>query len=216
MKNTISRLFTALLASCALGLFSGSIAAAVISYNVTVNTSDIAGVAGQIDMQFNPAVDPAVAAQAVVSGFTTNGTLAGAPTVDGTVVGDLGSSLTFSNGTTLNAYLDGFTFGTAFSFLITFSGDFLTAPSLDATAFSLSLYDLSFNPLGSLASSSSLLSFELVNGGVITNDTSSPVGNDQLARLAVTDAPASVPAPAGILLLAFGAFAMVQTRTKRA
>ncbi len=194
----------------ALTLFSVSALATPLSYQVSVDTSDLNGVLGYLDMQFNPSVAAAPAAQAVVNTFATNGTLTGTPTLDGDAVGSLAAGVSFGNGMPFNALLQGITFGNVFSFVLMLDGDFLTQPSLDATGFSLGLLDAAFAPLVSASASGRVLDFQLVNGGASFADLGTPIG--QSPRITVSDGPTSLPLPTGVWLLAVGAFAFARMK----
>jgi hypothetical protein len=194
----------------ALALLSVGAMATPLSYQVAVDTSDLNGALGYLDVQFNPAVGTAPAAQAVVSAFATDGTLTGAPTLDGDAVGNLAAGATLGNSAPFNALLQGITFGNVFSFVLTLDGDFLTLPSLDATGFSLGLLDTVFNPLASASASGRILDFQLVNGGASFTDQGTPVG--QNPRITVTDGPTPAPLPAGLWLLAAGALAFARMK----
>src|ERR1035441_4720991 len=60
-----------------------------ITYNVTVNTSSIAGTAGSLDLNFNPGPQVTQAANLQILNFASNGTLAGSPSLTGDVSGTL-------------------------------------------------------------------------------------------------------------------------------
>jgi len=85
-----------------------------ITYDVSVNTSSIAGTNGSLDFNFNPGPLVTQAASLQILGFATgptDGTLAGGPTLTGDITGALPGTLTFDNGTGFNDYFEGFTYG---------------------------------------------------------------------------------------------------------
>ncbi len=192
--------------AAALALFvSGAVAAAPVSYLVTVNTSDYTGVDAQIDFQFNPAVVGGVpGATAVVTAFNAPSLLSGAPALEGDAAGDPATALTLGNTTILNASLSQITLSNLFSFIVTFNGAYQTSASLDFTTFSLSLYDAAFAPLGALASGSNLLAFDLLNGAVSFQDLSTPAAQGA-PRLLVEQIDTPLPAPGIVVLLMAGA-----------
>jgi len=91
--------------------------ASPITYDVTVNTSSLAGTTGSLDFQFNPGPLVTQAASLQVLEFTSDGTLVvnslPSPQLTGDVSGDLSSVVTFDNGTQYNDYFEDFTYGTA-------------------------------------------------------------------------------------------------------
>jgi len=75
--------------------------------------------------------------------FTSDGTLAGSPSITGDVSGTLPGTLTFDNGTALNDYFEGFTFGNVLSFDMSFYGPALSSPdgtSTSGSAFAFSMF----------------------------------------------------------------------------
>ncbi|MBY0374134.1 MAG: NF038129 family PEP-CTERM protein [Bryobacteraceae bacterium] len=108
---------------CIMGmLLVGAVASAgaAISYQVSVNTSSLENVAGNLNFQFNPGGNDSQGATAEISGFsTTGGGLAGVPSTLGSVAGTLPGTVTLTNGAFLNDYYHGFTFGTSFQFVLT-------------------------------------------------------------------------------------------------
>src|SRR5580658_8609026 len=107
-----------------LAILAASLASAgPITYNVTVNTSSIAGTAGSLDFNFDPGPLVTQFAQLQILGFTSDGMLAGAcPCITGDVSGQLPSTLTFDNGTPFNDYFDDFTYGSTISFAVSLYG----------------------------------------------------------------------------------------------
>lgn len=116
-----------------------------ITYEVTVDTSSIAGTAGSLDFNFNPGPLATESANVQILNFTSDGTLAGnCPCGTGDVSGQLPSTLTFDNGTAFNDYFDDFTFGTNISFDVSLYGDALSSPDEGAytsgSAFAFSMF----------------------------------------------------------------------------
>jgi hypothetical protein len=119
------------------------VSAAPITYDVTVDTSSISGAAGSLDFNFNPGPLVTQAASLQILNFTSNGTLAGSPTLTGDTTGALPATLTLDNGTVFNDYFEGFTFGTTISFKVSLSGPALSAPdgiSTSGTTFAFSMF----------------------------------------------------------------------------
>ena len=193
-------------------------AAAQTTYRVTVNTSALSGTTGNLDFQFNP-FGAAAAATDVISGFTSTGTLAGAPTPTGGVTGILPGPLTFTNSTGYNDYFQAFTFGNSLTFLTTFSGNTVNkAPASDTFAFSL--YDstgttplLTNDPSGSVA--------EITinpNGTFSTRANPNSDGSASVATIALV--PPAVPEASTTVslgvLLALGLGGIVLARKRKA
>jgi hypothetical protein len=204
MKSTIRQLFSALAGALALGAFSSAIAAPV-TYDITVNTSPLAGTVGKLDFQLNPGVVTAPDATVTITNFNSQTLLQGAPQLDGGASGALTGSATIANSAGFNALLQDVVFGASFSFRLIFDGSFLSAPSADGTTFSLNLLDtLTFVPLGLSNPAGNFITGSLVDGLITFSSEAAPIGN---AR-AVTgiDAPVtgSVPIPSASLLALLG------------
>ncbi len=137
-------LFIKTIASLAIWACCGlSAQAGPVTWAVTVDTSSISGAAGSLDLNFNPGPLVTQSATLQVTGFASDGSLTGSCACMGDVTGQLPGSVTFDNGTGLNDYFQGFTFGTALSFNLTFSGPALTAPDgafTSGSTFAFSLF----------------------------------------------------------------------------
>jgi len=120
-------------------------AQATVVYLVTVDTTAINGVSGNLDFQFNPGGPTAQSAFVDISSFSsTGGTLGGAPSITGNVTGALPGTVTIDNGTGFNDYFQPFTFGTSFQFQLLLDGPAIQSPNGTATSgsvFGLSLFD---------------------------------------------------------------------------
>jgi hypothetical protein len=178
---------------------------AALVYDVSVDTSSIAGTDGFFDFQFNPG-GSAPSAAAMLSQFDLGGaTLVGSPTLDGEVSGTFPGTLTIGNSAQFNALLQGVTFGISLSFHIEFGGDFLTQPSTDETVFGLVFWppDLlaPLLPVGPLIGAS--VEFRLLSG-TVTGDIFAPG----------TITP--VPEPATWALLAAGILCLAGAARQRA
>jgi len=161
-------------------------------YDVSVDTSSIAGTNGFFDFQFNPG-GAAPSAVATLSQFDLGGaTLLASPTLDGEVSGAFPGTLTIGNSAQFNALLQEVTFGTSLSFRIEFGGEFLTQPSTDETVFALVFWspDL-LEPLLPVGPIGGSVEFRLLSG---------TVSDDIFAAGSITP----VPEPATWALLAAG------------
>jgi hypothetical protein len=116
------------------------------TWYVNVDTSMLSGQSGWLDFQFNPADASAPAASATILSFSSTGLMQPMPTATGDVSGSLDSTLVLGNSQDFNDWVQGITFGTALSFRVD-----LNVPTPNASgsgsAFSLSLYDSSYNSL---------------------------------------------------------------------
>ena len=114
------------------------------TWYVDVDTRALIGQSGWLDFQFNPADLAAPASSATVTAFSPVAGAAGAPSGD--VTGNLGSVLVLGNSQVFNDWLQSYAFGSALRFTVEIK---VPVPNnLDSgTAFSLSLYDSSFNSL---------------------------------------------------------------------
>jgi hypothetical protein len=102
-------------------MFAATSAFADYSYNFDVNTSSVLGQTGYIELQFNPGISSG-SASAVITNFTSDGTLMGAPAVTGAVTGALPATLTINNTTGWNDYFQAITFGNGMQFSLNLAG----------------------------------------------------------------------------------------------
>jgi hypothetical protein len=102
-----------------------------VTYQVTVATSSIAGTSGSLDFQFNPGPLSSQPGTAQLMNFSSNGILDPSDIfTTGHVSGaHLPATLTFDNGTALNEYFEGFTYGSTLNFQVILSGLALMAPN---------------------------------------------------------------------------------------
>lgn len=118
-----------------------------ILYNFTVNTSALNGTSGNLDFQFNPGGVTSQGATAMVSLFSTDGTLGSPAVLTGDVTpgnAALPGSFTLGNTTSFNDLFQPITFGNTVSFDVLLSGPALSSPNGTATmgsVFAFSLYD---------------------------------------------------------------------------
>jgi hypothetical protein len=130
----------------ALATFSAAVPVrASVVYLVTVDTSAINGVSGNLDFQFNPGGPSSQSATASLLSFSSaGGVLGGAPDITGDVTGALPGTVTIGNTTAFNDYFQPFTFGTSFQFQLLLDGPAINTPNGTATSgstFGLSLFD---------------------------------------------------------------------------
>lgn len=190
----------------ALFLCSASSAiAAPITYDVSVNTSSISGIAGSVDFQFNPGPLVTQAASLQILNFTSNGTLAGGPVLTGDVAGTLPGTLTFDNGTAFNDYFEGFTYGSTLSFQASLYGPALSAP--DGTSTSGSTF--AFSMFSDAAGTMPALTADTTEGFAFTIDvnldgTTTVTNFSAQTTVVPATAPPTVPEPGTLVLMAVG------------
>ena len=171
---------------------------------VSVNTSSINGTAGSLDFNFNPGTFVTQSASLQILNFSSDGALAGSPVVTGDVSGTLPGTLTFDNGTALNDYFEGFTFGSILKFDVSLYGPALSSPdgtSKSGSSFAFSMFS---DPEGATPA----LTSDLVDGialSVNVNMDGSTTLTNSSAETSVQ--AATVPEPgslAEVLLLFLG------------
>jgi hypothetical protein len=121
-----------------------------ITYDVTVNTSSISGTAGSLDFNFNPGPLVTQAASLQILSFSSDGLLAGGPTLTGDVSGALPSTVMFDNGTGFNDYFEGFTYGSTLSFDVSLFGPALSSPNGTSTSGSTFAFSMFSDPAGTI------------------------------------------------------------------
>jgi hypothetical protein len=174
-----------------------------ITYDISVNTSTISGIAGSLDFNFDPGPLVTQPASLQILDFTSNGTLAGGcPCGTGDVSGELPGTLTFDNGAAFNDYFEDFTFGSTISFDVSLYGPALSAPNGVATSGTTFAFSMFSDAAGTVPA----LTSNTADGFAVTFnvnlDGSTTPANFSSEITATPQAPAVVPEPAGILLLA--------------
>ncbi len=185
-----------------LGVESAS--ASAVTYQVTVDTSSIAGTSGSLDFQFNPGSLTSQAANLEILDFTSDGTLAGSPSLTGDVSGTLPGSVMFDNGTVYNDYFEGFTFGGTLSFEVSLFGPALTAPdgvSTSGSAFAFSMFSDSGGTIPALTTDG-------INGFAYTIDVNLD-GTTSPTILSSELTASATPEPSSMLLFGSGLTAML-------
>lgn len=141
MRRTL--FFTALL------VVAAASSAAPITYNLTINTSSIAGTSGSLDFNFNPGTFGSQAASVQIVNFSSDGSL-GTAILTGDASGALPSTVTFDNGTPFNDYFQTFKFGSTLSFGVSLYGPALSSPNGTAKSGSTFAFSMFSNAAGTV------------------------------------------------------------------
>lgn len=197
-------------------LFAVSASASPVTYDVTVNTSSIAGDQGSLDFNFNPGPLETQAASLQILGLSSDGTLAGGPALTGDVGGALPSTVTFDNGTVFNDYFEGLTYGSTLSFDLSLYGPALSSPDGVSTSGSTFAFSMFSDAAGTIPA----LTNDTTDGfGFIVNvnpDGSTTVTDysDQTTVEPETGAT-TTPEPGSLLLVATGLIMIAALRLRR-
>jgi len=198
---------------CALLLcFAGSASADI--YDVTVNTSSIAGTAGSLDFNFNPGPLATQAASLQILNFSSNGTLAGSPALTGDGSGALPATLTFDNGTVYNDYFEGFRFGSILSFDVSLYGPALSSPDGVSTSGSAFAFSMFSDPAGT----SPVLTSDTTDGFAYTvnvNLDGSTTQTNYSAQITAAPQTSVTPEPSLLLVTTGLTIALVGLRLRR-
>lgn len=179
-------------------LFTGWASADPVTYNVTVNTSSITGTVGSLDFNFNPGPLVTQAASLQILSFSSDGTLAGSPTLTGDVSGALPATLTFDNGTGFNDYFEGFTFGSTLSFDVSLFGPALSSPDGISTSGSTFAFSMFSDSAGTMP----VLTSDLTNGFAFTVNVN--LDGTTTATNFSPSGPPPMPEPGSLVLLGSG------------
>src|ERR1700680_393968 len=191
------RFFSIVLLLCA----AWALSASPITYDISVNTSSISGTSGSLDFQFNPGPLVSQAASLQILSFLSNGTLSASPTLTGDVSGGLPGTLTFDNGTGLNDYFQGFTYGSTLSFSVKLFGPALSSPdgiSTSGSRFAFSMFSDAGGTVPALTS-------DTANGFAFTTDVNLDGTTTALKfsrQTSILPEGAAVPEPASFGLAA--------------
>jgi len=178
-----------------------AVSASADMYIVTINTSSITGTVGSLDFNFNPGLLVTQAAALQILSFSSNGSLAGSPSVVGDVSGKLPATLTFDNGTGFNDYFQGFTFGSTLSFDVSLYGPALSSPDGISTSGST----FAFSMFSDAAGTKPVLTTDKTNGFAFLVNV-----NLDGTTTANNFVPSAVPEPSSLGLLgAIMVFALV-------
>jgi len=201
---------------CVLGVWAvGSASASPITYNVTVNTSSIAGSVGSLDFNFNPGPLAVQDASVQILNVSSDGIFVGSAAVIGNVSGTLPTTLTFDNGTAFNDYFQEFTFGSTLAFDVSFLGPALSSPDGVSTSGSTFAFSLFSDIAGTLPT----LTTNLADGFAFTVDvnldgtTTATNFSSQVTGLPSVSNP--LPEPASIALLAMGFTIMMRSHRRQ-
>jgi len=115
---------------------------------------------------FNPGPLVTQSASLQILNFTSDGTLAGSPTLTGDVAGALPATLTFDNGTGLNDYFEGFTYGSTLSFQVSLYGPALSSPDGTSTSGSTFAFSMFSDAAGTIPA----LTTDTIDGFAFTVD----------------------------------------------
>jgi len=196
MLRTISLCIAFLLTTATLAV------ADPITYNVTVDTSSISGTSGSLDFQFNPGPLTTQAASLQILDFSSDGSLAGSPSLTGDVSGALPGTLTYDNGTAYNDYFEDFTYGTTLSFEVILYGPALSSPDGVSTSGSTFAFSMFSDPAGTIPT----LTTDTAGGFAATVNVNLD-GTTTITDPSIETSVASstvIPEPPSLLLLATG------------
>ncbi|MGA2350301.1 MAG: NF038129 family PEP-CTERM protein [Terracidiphilus sp.] len=195
-------------------LFCFAMPALADTYDVTVNTSSIAGTTGSLDFDFSPGPNQAQAASLQILGFSSDGSLAASPELVGDVSGNLPFTITFDNGTGFNDYFDGFTYGSTLSFDVSLYGPALSSP--DGTSNSNSIF--SFSMFSDAAGTVPVLTSDTIDGFAFIVNIN-PNGSTSLSNFSAetnAEPPTSAtPEPGSLLFLTTGLVILAFTSLRR-
>src|SRR5271157_2847659 len=196
MRKLSSLFIASLLCFCFVSVAS----AGEITYQVTVDTSSVAGTVGSFDFQFNPGPLITQAASLQILNFAGNGSLAGSPMLTGNVSGALPGTLTFDNGTAFNDYFEGFKFGSSLTFNVSLYGPALSSPNGTATSGSTFAFSMFSDAAGTIPT----LTTDTIDGFASLIDVNldgTTTVTDYSLQTTVAPVP-TVPEPNPLLLIA--------------
>lgn len=183
-----------------------------VSYDVSVNTNAISGSSGYLSFQFNPGGADAPSATATIGDFASiGGTLSVMSNNSGGASGTLPLTVTINNSDQLNELFQGFTFGSSFSFQLTFAGPAIESPSgtSSGSAFALSLYASDEQtPLLTIDPNGTVLTILITPNGDRTVQTFPADDRGSPPTVTIAERIAAVPEPATLWLFAMGAFGL--------
>jgi len=169
-------------------------------YEVTVDTSSITGTAGSLDFNFNPGPLVTQDASLQILNFASDGSLAGSPALTGDVSGILPATLTFDNGTALNDYFEGFTFGSTLSFEVSLYGPAVSSPDGVSTSGSTFAFSMFSDAAGTIPALTSDTTDGFAFTTVVNLDGTTTV-TPFSSQTTVTPAASSVPEPSSWALI---------------
>jgi hypothetical protein len=197
LHNPLSTIAVAAVA-CVI-LTSTTALAAAITYEVTADTSSLAGTSGYLDLQLEPGPVPTNLVTASVSGFTTDGVLTGSAILSGEAFGQLPEPLTFDNQTTFNDYFQAMTFQNTAMFFVTLNGP--TPAGGGPSAFNIGFYASDQSTALLTTSPDGIAGQIVINPDGSTTPATFPSSDGQPSVLTITVATVSaVPEPATFTL----------------
>jgi hypothetical protein len=177
-----------------------TLSAAPITYDISVDTSSVSGTDGSLDLQLNPGPLVTQLASLQILNFSSNGSLAGSPSVSGDVTGVLPATLTFDNLTGFNDYFEGFTFGSTLSFQISLFGPALSSPNGTSTSGSAFAFSMFADTAGTLPILTSDPDGSAVILAVNLDGTTTPTNFSN--QTSIVPQTSAVPEPTGLALAA--------------
>jgi hypothetical protein len=207
--------FTLLLLLCIAGCFT--VAHADVIYNISMNTAPLLGhPAGpfSLEFQFNDGSGTADSNNtAVLNNFLFNGgTPVGGPTITGGVAGNLTSGITLTDSSFFNQFIQGFTPGSALSFLLSLSTNVDTGITPDQ--FSFAILDKTGTEIPTLAPSffDVFVQIDITTANppvqaFATNASRTPAGGGPPINIGAPTVSA-VPEPSTFMLLSSGLVAL--------
>jgi hypothetical protein len=184
---------------------------ATASYVITANTAGLSGSSGYLDFQFNPISAPNTN-EATITGFSTNGTLVGAPSNLGGASGSLPGTVNIVANTGFNDSLQQFTYGSTLTFDVTLT---FTPNQANGTTFSFYFLDPNFKgySTGPAGEALDITVFTASSFTIHGPGTNSP-GSPNTPSLTVT----VVPEPSSVVMMGLGIAAVAAlglSRTRR-
>jgi hypothetical protein len=178
------------------------------AFSITINTSSIVGVTGNLFLQFNQlGIDPGNVTL-TIDHFSSDATLQGAPLTFGTVTGAFPGVVTFVDDPGLNYYDNQLIFGNT----LTIAGKFNPYGSAQTPSFGVSLFNQDFTQALLTDDPSGAIATVVQNpDGSVTTTTSTYNGGPSPATIFVPE-----PSPAAVLALgAFGLVTLAAARRRR-